>query len=683
MKKLFSAFLAVVMLCCIFAISANMTSEAKPAAEDGVVFKDIQFMYAVDKPLESEPLTVEVRLFFDKRKDGASVDAGTFFGNYHWDTTSNTIDFGIDASAPVFRIRDDDVVKEYKFDKVKVHKSEWVHVAIVIDNAKKEARCYFEGELAQTLPLLEYKPLSLLDYKIGSNNAYMNPDYFRGAIKSLAVYSDVRTDAEIKKDVETLDKSGLMIAYDFTGANDRPAVVKDISGNGNDALRNRMFFDEEPTPASEYAYTFAVLGDTQSMAINFPDHFSDMYNFIYDNINSMNIEAVLGLGDITDTKDGAFEEWETAFEGLRIVDDYTLNIPITGDHDNVWWFNKYMSQIKYAKIAKLYQSGDYRNGYIATEIGGIPFLFIQLQKGPGDEILNWANKVVESHPNHRVIIATHAYLHHDGTFLNLGDPHLKFMDNYADAMWDKFIAKHKNIVMVLSGHIGHDYVVVNQRKGNNGNIVTEMLIDFQSVDNAAKNNKISDNGVGVVNMFHVSADGKKLTIETYSTVLGKKFMDLNQITLDVDLHGGKTYVKPEKTPVPERVTAVQKTEIQMTIGSVFAKVNGETKVLDAAPINRNSRTMLPVRFLAENLGATVEWNDATKTATLKDATTTIAITIGASSMTVNGESVALDSPAIIDNSRTYLPLRAIANALGVTNENITWDDATKTATLVK
>ena len=52
-------------------------------------------------------------------------------------------------------------------------------------------------------------------------------------------------------------------------------------------------------------------------------------------------------------------------------------------------------------------------------------------------------------------------------------------------------------------------------------------------------------------------------------------------------------------------------------------------------------------------------------------------------MTVNGETVKLDSPAIIENNRTYLPVRAIANALGVDNSNIAWDAATSTATLVK
>ncbi|MBQ9429353.1 MAG: copper amine oxidase N-terminal domain-containing protein, partial [Clostridia bacterium] len=70
-------------------------------------------------------------------------------------------------------------------------------------------------------------------------------------------------------------------------------------------------------------------------------------------------------------------------------------------------------------------------------------------------------------------------------------------------------------------------------------------------------------------------------------------------------------------------------------------------------------------------------------ATLKNESVTIVVTIDAPSMTVNGETVALDSPAIIESDRTYLPVRAIANALGVLNENIAWDASTNTATLVK
>ncbi|MBR5011508.1 MAG: copper amine oxidase N-terminal domain-containing protein, partial [Clostridia bacterium] len=130
----------------------------------------------------------------------------------------------------------------------------------------------------------------------------------------------------------------------------------------------------------------------------------------------------------------------------------------------------------------------------------------------------------------------------------------------------------------------------------------------------------------------------------------------------------------------------EKTEVKLTIGSTIAYINGEATTLDAAPINRNNRTMLPVRFLANAFGVAndgIKWDAATRTATLTNATTTIVVTIDAPTMTVNGETVALDAPAIIEQNRTYLPVRAIANALGVANENIAWDGATSTATLVK
>ena len=132
--------------------------------------------------------------------------------------------------------------------------------------------------------------------------------------------------------------------------------------------------------------------------------------------------------------------------------------------------------------------------------------------------------------------------------------------------------------------------------------------------------------------------------------------------------------------------ADSKTEVKLTIGSTTAYINGVAQTLDAAPINRNNRTMLPVRFLANAFGVDndgIKWDAATRTATLTNSTVTIVVTIDSPTMTVNGEIVALDSPAIIESNRTYLPVRAIANALGVSNDNIVWDAATNTATLVK
>ena len=134
------------------------------------------------------------------------------------------------------------------------------------------------------------------------------------------------------------------------------------------------------------------------------------------------------------------------------------------------------------------------------------------------------------------------------------------------------------------------------------------------------------------------------------------------------------------------IEATATTTVKLTIGSTTAYINGEAHTLDAAPINRLSRTMLPVRFLANAFGVDndgIKWDGATRTATLTNDEVTIVVTIDAPTMTVNGQTVALDCPAIIENNRTYLPVRAIANALGVSNDNIAWDAKTNTATLVK
>ena len=127
-------------------------------------------------------------------------------------------------------------------------------------------------------------------------------------------------------------------------------------------------------------------------------------------------------------------------------------------------------------------------------------------------------------------------------------------------------------------------------------------------------------------------------------------------------------------------TPLAKTEVKLTIGKMEGIVNGVAKALDAAPVIRNSRTMLPVRFVAENLGATVGWDGATSTVTVTTDTTKLEITIGATTAKINGTVVTLDSPAFIENSRTYLPVRFVAENLGA---EVAWDGATSTATLTK
>ena len=78
--------------------------------------------------------------------------------------------------------------------------------------------------------------------------------------------------------------------------------------------------------------------------------------------------------------------------------------------------------------------------------------------------------------------------------------------------------------------------------------------------------------------------------------------------------------------------------------------------------------MLPARFVAENLGAKVEWDDVNRKVIIKKENIEIIITIDSQTALVNGAAIILDSPAFIENDRTYTPLRFIAEKLGAAVE---------------
>jgi len=102
-----------------------------------------------------------------------------------------------------------------------------------------------------------------------------------------------------------------------------------------------------------------------------------------------------------------------------------------------------------------------------------------------------------------------------------------------------------------------------------------------------------------------------------------------------------------------------------------AKTYVDTANLDIKPIVQNGRTLVPVRFISEKFGASVGWDDATQTVTVKTKTLDISLQIGSAQMLVNGEAVTLDVPAQTIGGRTLIPLRALVEALG---KQVFWDD---------
>ena len=96
--------------------------------------------------------------------------------------------------------------------------------------------------------------------------------------------------------------------------------------------------------------------------------------------------------------------------------------------------------------------------------------------------------------------------------------------------------------------------------------------------------------------------------------------------------------------------------------------------------------MLPARFVAENLGAAVEWDAENRVVTITGKhlktgeAVTIEITIGSDHAKVNGKLIKLDSAAFIENNRTYTPVRFIAENLGAEAE---WNEGERKVIITK
>jgi hypothetical protein len=109
--------------------------------------------------------------------------------------------------------------------------------------------------------------------------------------------------------------------------------------------------------------------------------------------------------------------------------------------------------------------------------------------------------------------------------------------------------------------------------------------------------------------------------------------------------------------------------------NITVKINGEKARFDVQPyVNANKRTMVPIRFISESLGANVSWDGKTKTVTIIHGLKVIKLKINDRNVLIGKKMIELDSHAVIKEKRTFVPLRFITEGLGA---NIEWDGKEK------
>ncbi len=285
-----------------------------------------------------------------------------------------------------------------------------------------------------------------------------------------------------------------------------------------------------------------VLPDTQSYMVADPGIFRQQVEWIAG--QSARIDFVLHEGDITQNNND--EEWKTAAEILAKLDDLVPYSFVPGNHDmgsapgkfadnrNTDLMNKYLPYAKFRQFPYFggaFEEGKMDNTWSQFSKGGQEWLVMSLEFGPRDEVLEWASDVIGRHPDHLVIINTHAYLYSDNTHHGSDPSHKHVVRNYGIGkvpagpeyanegieVWEKLVHKHANILFVFNGHVtagsGVGHLV---SEGDHGNQVYQMLANYQK--------EIADSEGGTTGNLRIVTIDKKsgsVQVKTYSPTRGK------------------------------------------------------------------------------------------------------------------------------------------------------------------
>ena len=131
---------------------------------------------------------------------------------------------------------------------------------------------------------------------------------------------------------------------------------------------------------------------------------------------------------------------------------------------------------------------------------------------------------------------------------------------------------------------------------------------------------------------------------------------------------------------PERTTTaplpVGQNPIGFTVGRNSYTAGGQSFEMDAYPfIVAYGRLLVPIRYLANALGAQTDWDGNTQTVIVSTSVYNIQMAIRNTTLTVNGQTQAMDQALVIKDGRAYLPARYVAEALGYA---VSWDANSRT-----
>ena len=237
-----------------------------------------------DSPIAEIPRTYEAWVKLPK---GYNDRAGVILGNF---TGSGAcVSFEVNTRGlPRIYFTDKNGRTTDQIFSCDIRTGDWAHLAIVYDEQKSTLYCYINGSLAQTVNKTMYISAPDVSYCIGGDLRSGNPQYFKGKISSVTIFSTARSASEIAADMQSvdMDAEGLIAHYDLEGKQG-VISIEDASGNGHDVSINKSWIDPEyKKPLKDYAYSIAIVGDIQVMTYYHPDDLHCIFDWLTENAES-------------------------------------------------------------------------------------------------------------------------------------------------------------------------------------------------------------------------------------------------------------------------------------------------------------------------------------------------------------------------------------------------------------
>ncbi|MBQ7924372.1 MAG: metallophosphoesterase [Clostridia bacterium] len=478
---------------------------------DAWLGEDVKSYYAVSDGFPYAVATMEAWVKLDGNATLSTEngqDYGVIFSNLTtegWGVTRNKeYEFRVTADRSLQFISTPDSYTK-TFDSAQLPLGEWAHVAFTYSADEGQIRVYINGELKQTetgITLVD--SYTRFKYRVGNNDKGIeNTDAFKGDIKQVTVYGSPVSAETIAADMTQTEitasqRTGLDLMANWSITDNKAWRVADTSGNNNDLIYSTQGAQIEAEFSPDIDYSFVMIPDTQGLVVWNQMRFFKTVDWIRNNKEELNIAYVMHMGDIIDnakSDEGQAAQWSTASTYMSMLDGVVPYSFILGNHDyddHYSWiddrgttdFNTYFPYSKYSAredFGGAMEEGKMDNVYYTFTVNDVQYLLLALEYAPRSETLQWANQIIGSHPNHRVIINTHSFITTGGYYDTSSASAMHGLEgNYGEDVWEQVASQHSNVMMVFNGHSGQHDLTMRLDEGDKGNKVFSMMIDFQS-----------------------------------------------------------------------------------------------------------------------------------------------------------------------------------------------------------